>query len=316
MVKRPLINQRNEPHASDGLARLHVIYNDMALAPTANRLRAGTLQAVVALCEAGAVDPAVILDEPVAAASEISRDLSLNQPLRTIARGRRMTSVEIQQEIWNLVADCHRRGVFAQIVPDLDEILADWKRVLDLLRARDTEALAPHCDNWLKYFLLQRYRGKRRIDWNSAQMKLLDLQYANLDPEHGLFFQMAADGLVAGMPTEAEIERFIQEPPTDTRAYLRAHVLRRFGPVVCDMDWSWITFSVPAHRGWWSVARLRMPDPRRHGEADCAAALAAATSLEDLLDRLPAVEPSDSIPSAPARAKGHYEHSLNHFPRK
>ena len=92
MQKRPLINQRNEPHAWADLARLHCIYYDMVLAPTANRLRTGTLQAVVALCEAGAVDPTVILEDPVAAASDISRDLSVNQPLPTIVRGRRMSA--------------------------------------------------------------------------------------------------------------------------------------------------------------------------------------------------------------------------------
>jgi Pup amidohydrolase len=315
MQKRPLINQRNESHSSADLARLHCIFNDMVLAPTANRLRAGTLQAVVAMCEVGAIDPTVILEDPVVAAAEISRDLSLEQSLPTIVRGRRLTSLEIQQAIWSLVADCHERRILADIVPDLETILADWKKVLDLLRARDVEGLAPHCDNWLKYFLLERYRGRRGIDWSSDQMKVLDLQYANLDPEHGLFFQMAQDGLVAEMPSESELDRFVQEPPSDTRAYLRAHVLRRFGNVVSDMDWSWIAFCVPAHRGWWSVARLRMPDPRRHGQADCAGALSQATSLEDLLDRLPAVEAPVSRAGLPARTKNRYEFSSNHFPR-
>ena len=315
MQKRPLINQRNEPHASADLARLHSIFNDMVLAPTANRLRAGTLQAVVAMCEAGAIDPSVILEDPVKAAAEISRDLSLKQTLPTIVRGRNLSALEIQQAIWSRVAECHGRGILAGIVPDLTTIIADWKKVLDLLWARDVEGLAPHCDNWLKYFLLERYRGRRGIDWSSDQMKVLDLQYANLDPEQGLFFQMAEDGLVADMPSGAELDRFMKEPPTNTRAYLRAHVLRRFGDVVSDMDWSWINFCVPAHRGWWSVARLQMPDPRWHGQAECAEALSMATSIEDLLDRLPAVEGSVSRAGAPTHSKNRHEFSSNSFPR-
>ena len=218
MHNRPLINQRNEPHASDGLARLHCIFYDMALAPIANRLRAGTLQAVLAMCEAGAIDPTATLEDPVQAASTISRDLSLELRLPTIQRGRRRTSIEIQQAIYDQVAECHARGLLTAIVPDLEAILADWKRVLELLRSRDVEGLAPYCDNWLKYFLLQRHRGRRRIEWSSPQMKVLDLQYANIDPEHGLFFQMAEDGLVAEMPSPLELERFSQEPPTDTRS--------------------------------------------------------------------------------------------------
>ncbi len=206
-------------------------------------------------------------------------------------------------------------GILADIVPGLEAILADWKKVVELLRARDVEGLAPHCDNWMKYFLLERYRGRRGIDWSSDQMKVLDLQYANLDPQQGLFFQMAQDDLVADMPGEAELDRFVREPPTDTRAYLRAHVLRRFGDVVSDMDWSWITFSVPARRGWWSVARLQMPDPRRYGQADCAAALAQATSLEDLLDRLPVVDGFVSRAAPPVRTKARPGFSSNNLPR-
>ena len=313
MQKRPLINQRNEPHAADGLARLHCIYYDMVLSPTANRLRAGTLQAVVAMCEAGLIDPTVILEDPVAAASEISRDLSLSQALPTIVRGRRLTALEIQQSIWNQIAECHERGMLSDVVPDLDMILADMKKVLELLRARDVEGLVPHCDNWMKYFLLERFRGRRGIDWSSSQMKVLDLQYANLDPQQGLFMQIAQDQLVADMPSEAELNRYVSEPPTDTRAYLRAHVLRRFGDVVSDMDWSWITFSVSTHRGWWSVARLPMPDPRRHGQAECADALLQAVTLEDFLDRLPSID--GPVSRAPTNAKSRHTLSSNHFPR-
>jgi proteasome accessory factor A len=314
MHKRPLINQRNESHASAELARLHCIFYDMVLAPAANRLRAGTLQAVVAMCEAGVIDPTVILEDPVAAAAEISRDLSLGQRLPTIVRGRPMTSLEIQRSLWNQVAECHQRGMLAGAVPGLERILADWKHVLDLLQTRDVEGLAPYCDNWLKYFLLQRLRGRRGIGWNADQLKVLDLQYGNLDPEQGLFFQMAADGVVADMPSERELERFVNDPPSDTRAYLRAHVLRQFGNAVSNMDWSWIDFCVPARRGWFSIARLQMPDPRRHGEADCADAFAQATSLEHLLDRVPSIE--TKTPTRPRTSSRHeFSFSPNHFPR-
>ncbi len=67
MFDRPLINLRDESHADDELARLHVIYFDMVLSPVANILKAGTTQLVLAMIEAGWTAPTLCLDDPVAA---------------------------------------------------------------------------------------------------------------------------------------------------------------------------------------------------------------------------------------------------------
>ncbi len=66
MVDRPLINLRDEAHAGPEFARLHIIYYDMALAATANILKAGTSQLVVAMIEANWIDLSFCLDDPVA----------------------------------------------------------------------------------------------------------------------------------------------------------------------------------------------------------------------------------------------------------
>ncbi|MBX7168098.1 MAG: proteasome accessory factor PafA2 family protein [Pirellulales bacterium] len=285
MQHRPLINTRNEPHAGEGMARLHVIYHDLTLAPVSNRLTAGALQAVVALCEAGIVDPSLTLGDPVAAASQISRDLGLQQKLATVVRGRKLTALEIQQGIRDLVAGCHAEGLLRDAVPEIESILRDWQTSLDLLQQRDVEALAARHDNWLKYLLLDRHRARRNLRWDTAEMRMLDMQYANLDPEQGLFLKMAAAGAVAELPDEADLERAMHQPPRDTRAWLRGELLRRFGQYVSSMDWSWITFRIPVARGWTQVARVSMPDPRRFGQDECADIL-ALDSLEAIVTAL------------------------------
>ena len=73
------------------------------------------------------------------------------------------------------------------------------------------------------------------MTWRSPELKCLDLRYASLDPREGLFLQLAAAGHVEAMPSAERIERFVNEPPDETRAYLRAHLLRRFGEDVMDM---------------------------------------------------------------------------------
>ncbi len=284
MQRRPLINQRNEPHAASGLARLHLIYYDLVLAAIANFLQAGTLQLVVAMCESGWADPNLQLDDPVGAASQISRDLSLRQRLPLALRGRNATAVEIQHEFCQLAGEFVGSGAVENAVPDAEELVAVWNTNIELLRERDIEALAPRCDNWQKYLLLERHRGRNGLAWSSPDMKALDLLYSSIDPDEGLFLQMAEAGYVADMPSDAEIRRFAEQPPDDTRAYLRAHILRRFGADISRMDWSWIEFRVPSSRGWWSHARLDLPDPRRHTKQECEAKLAECQSLEDLVD--------------------------------
>ena len=73
---------------------------------------------------------------------------------------------------------------------------------------------------------------------NVTDMKCLDLLFSSLDPQEGLFWQMAAAGQVENMPPAETVERYVAEPPDDTRAYLRAHALRRFGEHVASMNWT------------------------------------------------------------------------------
>src|SRR5207302_6204865 len=135
-------------------------------------------------------------------------------------------------------------------VPGAEAIVACWRETLDLLARGDLAALARRLDWALKFILLERQRARRGLSWQSAEIKCLDLRYASLDPQEGLFLQLAAAGQVEAMPTPERIERFVKEPPDETRAYLRAHVLRLLGEQVVDMDWDRIRFRVHADRYW------------------------------------------------------------------
>ena len=286
MSNRPLLNLRDESHATDELARAHIIYYDMVLAPVANILKAGTTQLVLAMLEADWSDPTLCLDDPVAAASEVSRDLRLTTLLPTVVRGRLMTAVEIQARIAEMAGEFVAEGLAENVVPDAAAIVDLWMETVGFLRRREIEALARRCDAWLKYLLLDRRRGQRSLSWNSPALKLLDSMFANLDPECSLFFQVAADGGVERMPSEDEILLALREPPTDTRAYFRAHVLRRFGQHVSAMNWDRITFRVPLRRNWWSVATVPMPDPRRLNAVETEAILEQCGSLEELVETI------------------------------
>ena len=284
MSERPLINLRDESHAEPDLARLHIIYLDMVLSPVANILKAGTTQLVLAMIEAGWADPSISLDDPLAAASEISRDMQLVEKLPTAVRGRHMTAVEIQQALANLAGEFVAGGAATGIVPHAERIVSLWLDTLDLLNRRDIEALARRSDAWLKYLLLERQRSCNHLSWMSDKMRVADSLFASLDPDVSLFFQAADTGFVEQMPDDQTLKRYTLEPPDDTRAYFRAHVLRRYGDAVSSMDWSRIRFRVQGTRHWWSIAEIDMRDPRRFNRAETESLLGESLPLEEFVE--------------------------------
>jgi Pup amidohydrolase len=293
--RRPLLNLRDEPHAGNGLARMHIIFFDNVLCPVANYLKAGTTQLVLAMAEAGWADPGLLLDDPLAAAAVVSRDLSLRHLLPLARRGRPWSAVEVQKALAERAAEFVASGEVGESVPGAQAIVDFWHSTLDLLARRDLPALARRCDWALKYLLLDRQRGRRGLSWQSAEVKCLDLRYASLDPDEGFFWQMAAAGLVDDLPAPERVQRFCNEPPDDTRAYLRAHVLRRFGDQVLDLDWDKVRFAVQTDRSWSAHATLPMPDPAGFGREASAPLLKRCASLRELVE---AIGPEERDPSS------------------
>jgi proteasome accessory factor A len=291
MHDRPLLNLRDEAHAGDGLARLHIIFFDRVLCPVANTLMAGATQLVLAMAEAGWTDPRLLLDDPLAAAHAVSRDLSLKQPLALAGRGRYANAVQVQQSLADLAGEFVASGAASDVVPGAEAIVASWRETVDLLRRRELAALMRRCDWALKYLLLERHRARKGLSWSAAEMKALDLRYSSLDPDEGLFWQMARAGQVDSMPAPERIEHFFREPPDDTRAYLRAHVLRCFGEHVADLNWGWIRFRLRTHPFWRSESLIAMPDPSRFGRAESDPLLARSQTLEELVDAVGAEAP-------------------------
>jgi proteasome accessory factor A len=301
--RRPLLNLRDEAHAGKTLARMHIIFFDNTLAPVASYLKAGTTQLVLAMLEAGWVDPGLLLDDPLASAWEVSRDLSLSRPLRLAGRGRFGTAVEVQRCLAEMASEFVTSGEAGDAVPDAGQIVACWLQTLDMLLRRDLVALARRVDWALKFLVLDRQRGRRGLSWQSPEIKALDLRYASLDPDEGLFLQLARAGQVERMPDDETIDRAVDEPPEDSRAYLRAHLLRRLGDEVQEIDWDRVRFRYTAGRyrvgGLW----LGMPDPARWGKQESDPVLESCQSVTEFMEAVGQPEwpetPSGATWSAP-----------------
>lgn len=111
--------------------------------------------------------------------------------------------------------------------------------------------------------------GRAALNVYVAARRLLDEipgTFANLGPREGLFFQLAAAGQVDGMPSPGQVKCCVSEPPDNTRAYLRAHVPRRFGGEVSAVNWDRIRFRDHSRRYWAAETVRDLPD-RRAAEA-------------------------------------------------
>ena len=78
-----------------------------------------------------------------------------------------------------------------------------------------------------KLQLLNAYRDRDGLDWDDAKLHLIDLQYADLRPEKGLYHRLVKLGRMKRLVADDVVEEAMHEPPEDTRAYFRGRCLEQ-----------------------------------------------------------------------------------------
>lgn len=290
-TRRPICNSRDEVLAGtpgaggedERLARLHSIFFDNTLCHTSSLLKVGMTQVVLAMIEQEQVPAQFLLDDPVEAVHRWSRDPELKAKSRLID-GAEYTAVEMLEAIFEKAKGFVDAGRADGLVSDVGRIMEVWGECLGALRRRDLDYLAGRVDWVAKLSVLERTASQRGLSWESPAMKYLDHLYSSLDPGEGLYWALERAGAVQRVVSEGQIERFVHEPPEDTRAWLRAYILRHADAgLLDDVDWDLVRIR-EAHEsptGWTShrYPALRMSDPLRFTRAECEAILRAAPSL-------------------------------------
>ena len=81
------------------------------------------------------------------------------------------------------------------------DVVARWEYVLTALEA-DPSTLARELDWVAKRELLEAYRDRHDLDWTTPKLKLIDLQYHDVDPDRGLYHRSSpADASNGSSPT-------------------------------------------------------------------------------------------------------------------
>lgn len=264
-IRRPIINTRDEPHATaDKYRRLHVIIGDANLSQAANYLKFGTTAMVLSLVEAG-LAPRIEVHEPVSALQTVSHDTSLTSTLRLLD-GRRVTALDLQWIYYEAAAKLAQDTGVADAVDGDGHTHALLERWAQTLTDLDSDrAAAASSVEWLaKLSLLDGFRQRDGLEWGDARLGLVDLQWADIRPEKGLYYRMLARNRMNRIVDDEAISRAVTEPPSDTRAYFRGRCVSSFSKDVVGASWDSVIFDVPGHG---RLQRVPTREPLRGTEA-------------------------------------------------
>ncbi len=278
MVKRPIINTRDEPHADrEKYRRLHVIVGDSNMSEYTIYLRNGVTALVLNMIEDGVLPSGLVLRDSVRAIKEVSQDPTCKKKI-ALDNGKKLTAVEIQAEF----LECALKYASTH---EIDEVTADvlekWQYVLECL-ARDPMELTREIDWVAKRALIQGFMDRKNLDWQDLQIQMLDLQYHDSRIDKGLYYMLERQDKMERIVSDDEINAAVYTPPSDTRAYFRGECLRRYPSEVFGVNWDSISFGVEGQ----PVKRVMMSEPLKGTRAHVEELLNGSANAAELVKNL------------------------------
>ncbi len=277
-LKRPIVNTRDEPHAdATKYRRLHVIIGDANQAEISTYLKVGTTSLVLGMIESGSLADGLRIEAPVSELRAVSHDPSCTHLIQ-LCDGRRLTAVQLQ---WAYLEQARR---FVGNEPDEQtrDVLERWEDVLS--RLEDDPMRCKDQLDWVaKLSLLESYRARDGIDWDDPKLHLVDLQYADVREDKGLYHRLVRLGRMQQLLGEQEVARAVTEPPDDTRAYFRGRCLKQFPQAVAAASWDSVIFDVAGRD---SLQRIPTLEPLRGTREHVGALLDRVSNAEELLEAL------------------------------
>jgi proteasome accessory factor PafA2 len=279
-LKRPIVNTRDEPHADpEKYRRLHVIIGDANMSEIATYLKTGITAIVLMMIEDEAVTEPFALENPVQALRSISHDLSCKRTVR-LKDGRAVRAVDIQWGYHEMASKYIARHDVPAWAAD---VMMRWEETLAALED-DPIKLERQLDWVAKLSTLSSYRDKHGLEWNDPKLALLDLQYHDVRMDKGIANVLVRNGKLERLSTEDEVQRAIEAPPTDTRAYFRGRCLAQFSQQVAAASWDSVIFDLGAE----TLQRVPMHEPLRGTESSTKALLDSCRTAGDLIDKIKA----------------------------
>jgi proteasome accessory factor A len=229
-------------------------------------LKLGSAALLLDALEDGALPEPLLLADPVTSVWAVSHDMSLSEVIE-LDDGRTMTAIEAQWQYLEWAKKYLNSSDLGEVYGRLVQV---WEDVLTDLES-DPLRLADRLDWVAKYRLLLGYRDRDGLEWTDPKLRLLDLQYHDVDPERGLHRRLVAAGEMRRLFTDDEVSTAAGTPPENTRAYFRGECVARFGDALVAANWDSLVFDT----GEETLKRVPMMEPLRGSKE----------MVGDLLDR-------------------------------
>lgn len=254
-LKRPIINTRDEPHSdAQKYRRLHVIIGDATQSEIQTFVKVGTASLVLMALEDQMLGDPILLADPVGAITKISHDTTLKQPVKLVD-GTEATALELQRHYFDLAEEYVASH---DLAPAYKEVIGEWRSLLADIE-HGYEAVADRLDWAAKLTMIEGYRRRDSLAWDDPKLRLVDLQFHDIDPYKGLYHRLVRAERMRRLFSDAEVIRATQNAPESTRAYFRGECLRRYGSSVVAANWDSLVFDT----GESNLVRLPMMEPRR-----------------------------------------------------
>jgi proteasome accessory factor A len=180
-----------------------------------------------------------------------------------------LTALEAQ---WQYLEWATKYARAADLDPVYERVLHEWEEILTDLE-RDPLTTADRLDWTAKLGILEGYRARDGLAWDDAKLRLLGLQFHDINPEKGLYHRLVARGRMRRMVDDHGMAAAVVHAPESTRAYFRGECVARYGESLVAANWDSLVFDT----GEETLKRVPMMEPLRGTKA----------RVGDLLDRSP-----------------------------
>jgi len=278
-LKRPIINTRDEPHAdAQKYRRLHVIIGDATMSEVQTFVKLGSASLMLMALEDDELRDPILLTDPVGSVQAVSHDLTLSERL-DLTDGTKASALELQRRYFE-IAEAYVGA--NDLAPSYKQVIAEWRSLLDDLERSGYEAVADRLDWAAKLAVVEGYRTRDRLGWNDPKLRLIDLQYHDVDHDRGLFHRLVSAGRMRRLFEPQEVSEAVTSPPVSTRAYFRGECLRRFPNAVVAANWDSLVFDI----GQSTLVRLPMMEPRRGTRELVEELFAASSDAAELIENI------------------------------
>lgn len=277
-LKRPIVNTRDEPHADPNkYRRLHVIIGDATMSEVQTFVKLGSASLMLMALTDGALGEAIRLTNAVSAVVKVSHDTTGQSPL-DLSDGTTTTPLELQ---WRYLELLEIYVGEAGLQPVYKQVLSEWRGILEDL-PKGCDAVADRLDWAAKLSIMEAYRARDGIEWDHPKLRLLDLQYHDIDPSRSLYHKLVSSGRMRRLFSDDEVAEAVSTPPSSTRAWFRGECLRRYPDEVVAANWDSLVFDV----GTSTLVRVPMMDPLRGSRALVEDLLMASPDAATLIENL------------------------------